>query len=284
MSGMPIDYPALIRKHGIRPNKRLGQHFMLNPGSLRKVLDAADLQGDEIVLEIGAGIGSLTRALASHAGHVIAIEIDPALLPALRDAIGDRPNVEIAVGDIMDADLAVLVGDREYCVVANIPYHITSNLIRRLAESRHRPSFMVLTLQQEVAQRIVARPGEMSLLALGVQIYGQVRITARIPAGSFFPKPKVDSAVIRVDFHAARAVAPEVIDVVFRLANAGFRQKRKQLANSLSGGLGLPKAEVEARLEEAGISARRRPQSLSVEEWIRLARVSQGWKGPGQGR
>jgi 16S rRNA (adenine1518-N6/adenine1519-N6)-dimethyltransferase len=284
MTSDAIDFPALIRKHGIRPKKGLGQNFLLNRSSLRAVLMAADLKGDETVLEIGAGIGSLTSMLAGHAAHVVAVEVDPDLISALRVALGHLPNVEIVLGDIMKTDVFTLIGDRDYCVVANIPYNITSSLIRRLVESPYRPSFMVLTLQEEVAQRIVAGPGQMSLLALGVQIYGQAEIMARIPAGSFFPKPKVDSAVIRIDLKTAGEVAAELVDVVFELAHAAFRQKRKQLANSLSAGLGVPKVDIGQWLGKAGISPHSRPQALSIPQWLRLASIYREAQAPGRGR
>jgi 16S rRNA (adenine1518-N6/adenine1519-N6)-dimethyltransferase len=165
-------------------------------------------------------------------------------------------------------------------VVANIPYHITSNLIRRLIESPTPPGFLVLTIQKEVAERLVADPGDMSLLALGVQIYGEPEIKAQINAGSFYPRPNVDSAVIRIDF-PARGERPEgLVSVVFQLASAAFQQKRKQLANSLSAGLGSDKAHVVEILEKAGISPRKRPQALSVSDWVRLARGFQMAESP----
>lgn len=284
MTGGAIDFRALMRKHEIRPKKGLGQNFLLQRASLEKVLEAANLTGDETVLEIGAGIGSLTSLLAGRAARVVAVEVDPRLIPVLKEAVGEHANVEIVLGDIMRVDLGSLIGRREYCVVANIPFNITSNLIRRLIESPDRPSFMVLTLQEEVARRIVAEPGDMSLLALGVQIYGRAEIRAFIPAGSFFPKPKVDSAVIRIETPDASGMAPELVDLVFKLANAGFRQKRKQLANSLSAGLGLPKTQVTALLGAADIAPQRRPQALSVAQWVRLARIYREMGGLGPGR
>lgn len=273
-----MNFYELIRKYRIRPKKSLGQNFLLDRRALRKVVQAANLQGHETVLEIGAGLGSLTTMLSDQAARVLAVEVDAALLPALQEAVGDRSNVEIVLGDIMDLDLSQIIESDEFCVVANIPYNITSNLIRRLLESSSPPEFLVLTIQKEVAERIVAEPGDMSLLALGVQVYGLPEIKARIRSGSFYPRPKVDSAVLRVDFPARQAVPERLAQVIFRLAGAAFQQKRKQLPNSLSSGLGMEKQMVVEWLKKAGIPPRKRPQALGVPEWVRLARVFQmGW-------
>jgi 16S rRNA (adenine1518-N6/adenine1519-N6)-dimethyltransferase len=272
-----IDIPnwqALLRKHDIHPSKRLGQHFMLASGSLAKVVEAADLRGDETVLEIGAGIGALTVRLAQAAKRVVAVEIDGRLLPALHEIVNSHPGVEIIHGDFLEQDLATLVGEDPYCVVANIPYNITSLLIRRLLEASKRPDRLVLTIQYEVAKRIVAAPGQMSLLALSVRLYGDARIVARVPAGSFFPPPKVDSAILRVDLHAEQQLPADRIPRFFQLARAGFQQKRKQLRNSMASGLNVSTNQVAAWLERAAIAPRSRAQELSLEDWMRLVAVS----------
>jgi 16S rRNA (adenine1518-N6/adenine1519-N6)-dimethyltransferase len=276
MSGNQIVFPnwqALLRRHGIRPSKRLGQHFMLAPGALSKVVEAADLSGDETVLEIGAGVGALTMCLAQAAQRVIAIEIDARLMPALNEVVGDLPGVLVIQGDILEQDLEALVGEGAYCVVANIPYNITSMLIRQLLEAPKSPQRLVLTVQREVAERIVATPGQMSLLALSVQLYGAARIMARIPAGSFYPQPKVDSAVLRVDLHAEVVISVVSIPIFFRLARAGFQQKRKQLRNALSSGLGISVQHVASMLEKAEIPSRARAQELSLADWARMVEV-----------
>jgi 16S rRNA (adenine1518-N6/adenine1519-N6)-dimethyltransferase len=270
------NWQALLRRYGIRPSKRLGQHFMLAPGALSKVVEAADLSGDETVLEVGAGVGALTMSLAQTAKRVIAVEIDARLMPALNEVVGDHPGVMVVQGDILEQDLETLVGDGPYCVVANIPYNITSMLIRRLLEAPKSPQRLVLTVQREVAERIVATPGQMSLLALSVQLYGAARIMARIPAGSFFPQPKVDSAVLRVDLHAEALLSVESIPIFFRLARSGFQQKRKQLRNALSSGLGVSAQQVSALLEKAEIPSRARAQELSLDDWARLVEAFAG--------
>ena len=279
MSANQIEFPnwqALLRRYGIRPSKRLGQHFMLAPGALSKVVEAADLSGDETVLEIGAGVGALTISLAQAAKRVIAVEIDARLMPALNEVVGDLPGVLVIQGNILEQDLEELVGDGPYCVVANIPYNITSMLIRRLLEAPQSPERLVLTVQREVAERIVATPGQMSLMALSVQLYGAARIMARIPAGSFFPQPKVDSAVLRVDLHAEALISFESIPIFFRLARFGFQQKRKQLRNALSSGLGIAAQQVATLLEKAEIPPRARAQELSLDDWARLVEAFAG--------
>lgn len=277
-----IDYPnwhSLLRKHGIRPSKRLGQHFMLAHGSLMKVVEAAELSGEETVLEIGAGIGALTIVLAQSAKRVVAVEIDERLLPALEEVVAGYLAIEIVHGDILEQDIGRLVGEESYCVVANIPYNITSLLIRRFLEAPKRPESLILTMQREVAERIVASPGKMSLLALSVRLYGDAHIRARVPADSFFPPPKVDSAVLRIDLRDELKLPAELIPLFFRLARAGFQQRRKQLRNSLASGLKLPAQQVVTWLERVGISTRARAQELSLDDWIRLANVGSEWKG-----
>ncbi len=266
----------LMKRHQIRPDKSLGQNFLFRQDALAKVVRAAGLVGDETVLEVGAGIGSLTRMLAERADKVIAVEFDRRLMPALREAVGLYPNVQIVGGDILQIPLDDLLGDRSYKVVANIPYNITSILIRKLMETKAPPEQVVLTVQQEVAERVVALPGEMSLLALGVQIYGRPTMVGKIPAGAFYPSPRVDSAILRIDLPPEQPYPEDIVEAVFKLAKAGFEQRRKQLKNSLEHGLPLNQDQVLSMMEKAGIEPRRRPQRLSVTEWVKLAQAYQG--------
>lgn len=272
-----LDVPALLRRHGLRPDRRLGQNFLADPALLERIVRAAGVTADDVVLEIGPGLGTLTRHLARAAREVIAVELDARLLPALREAIAPCSNVRLIQGDILQFDPVELVGGRDYLVAANIPYNITSAVLRHLLEAAPRPRRIVLTVQQEVAMRVCAGPGEMSLLAVSVQMYGEPQIVERIPAGAFYPAPEVDSAVLRIETRREPLFGPEIREHVFRLARAGFQQKRKTLRNALSGGLGRPPAEVEAALRVAGIDPMRRAETLSLEEWGRLAeRLSPG--------
>ncbi|HHY87311.1 MAG TPA: ribosomal RNA small subunit methyltransferase A [Chloroflexi bacterium] len=259
------------------PKKSLGQNFLVDPAGLQRVVEAAGIPPEAEVLEIGAGLGSLTRYLALAARQVTAVELDQNLIPVLRDVLAGAPNVRIIHGDMLELDPAELVQSDGYLVVANIPYYITSALIRHLLESRRKPGRLVLTIQKEVADRVTAAPGDLSLLALSVQLYGQPRVAARIPAGAFYPAPNVDSAVLRVDLYPEPRIPESQIDTFFRLAKAGFGQKRKTMRNALAAGLHLDGEQAAQLLESAGIDPQRRAETLSLDEWQRLteARLAQ---------
>lgn len=266
---MTQSVPALLRAHGLRPRKRLGQSFLLDPAALSRIAEAADLSAQDAVVEVGAGVGNLTRLLAAQAGKVVAVELDDRLVDILRQQLASLPNVQVVHGDILQAsDFGF--GDLGYKVVGNLPYYITSAILRHFLEDPPRPQLLVVTVQREVAERIVAQPGDMSLLAVSVQFYGQPRILARIPAGAFYPSPEVDSAIVRIDVHKAPPV--DLGGVVseasfFRVVRAGFSQKRKALRNSLGGGLRLAPAVVEEALQDVGVDPRRRAETLSLQEW-----------------
>jgi 16S rRNA (adenine1518-N6/adenine1519-N6)-dimethyltransferase len=203
------------------------------------------------------------------------VEIDAHLLPPLRQALALFPNVRVVQGDILELDPAALMSMPEivsgYLVVANIPYYITSAVIRHLLEAPLKPHRLVLTVQREVAIRITANPGDLSLLALSVQVYGQPEIAAHIPAEAFYPTPKVDSAVVRVDLYSEPLIPYPLLPLFFKLTKAGFSQKRKTLRNALSAGLGRPPADIEGLLHSAGINPMRRAETLSLQEWRVLA-------------
>jgi len=266
----PLNAAALLKHHGLRPHKGLGQSFLQDPLALEKIVSAAEIQPTDTVLEIGPGLGSLTRYLAVSAREVIAVELDPNLLPPLKAVLSPYQNVRFVHGDILELSLKYLIAEKNYLVVANIPYYITSAVIRHLLEGEAKPRRIVLTIQKEVAQRICALPGDMSLLALSVQVYGKPRIVARIPAGAFFPAPKVDSAVLSVDIYPTPLIKPELLDTFFQLIKAGFSQKRKTLRNSLSSGLHISPAETANLLARANIDPQRRAETLSIEEWEHL--------------
>lgn len=269
----PLAVPSLLRRFGLQPKKSLGQNFLVDEAALAKVTAAADVTPADTVLEIGPGVGSLTRHLAEAAGRVAAVELDQSLWPALQFVLAPYPNVTLVHGDILQLDLAGLALPSGYKVVANIPYYITSAVIRRLLEASGPPALIVLTVQREVAERICAGPGEMSLLAVSVQVYSRPRVVARVPAGAFYPRPEVDSAVVRLEARPAPAVAGLDMDHFFRVVKAGFSQKRKQLRNALAGGLQLAPAALEPALAQAGVDPARRAETLSLEEWGAIARA-----------
>jgi len=274
----------VLRKWNVRPDKALGQNFLVDPTILGRIARAARLTSKDVVLEIGAGTGALTEMLAQDAGQVIALELDSRLMPILESELSEFDNVSVIQGDILALDPGSLIDETRktserplphYKVVANLPYYITSAVLRHLLEADRRPERMVITVQREVAERIVASPGDMSVLAVSVQFYGDPELLFRIKPGSFYPSPDVESAVLRVDVHPEPPLPADQIETFFTVVRAGFSQRRKQLHNSLNAGLGdrISKQEAAARLETAGIDPRRRAQSLSVADWIAVAQA-----------
>ena len=280
---MTDDPRALLRHYGLAPRKALGQNFLVDPNAPARIAAQAALTRDDTVLEVGAGLGTLTAALAAHAGRVIAVETDPRLVAILHQELTAFENVSIVHGDILDLDPATLLnvtpapamplwGTRlpHYHVVANLPYYITAAVIRRLLEAAVRPARMVVTVQREVAERIVAVPNAMSVLAVSVQFYGQPRIGMRLKRGVFFPAPDVESAVVCIDLHETPPVPVTDVATFFRVVRAGFAQRRKQLRNTLAASLCLPPDDVVAALASVDIDATRRAETLTLEEWGRV--------------
>ena len=264
---------ALLRQYGVVPRKEIGQNFLIDPRVLRQIVSAADLGPDSVVVEIGPGSGTLTEALAHSAGQVIAIELDERLVNLLRDRFASTSNVKIVQSDILRVDLSALLGSvGAFTVVANLPYHITSAVLRYLLESPTKPQSMVVMVQREVAERIVAPPGKMSTLSVSVQFYGEPRLIGGVPARAFYPRPAVNSAIIRIDVYNSPPTQVKDVDRFFRVVRAGFSQRRKQLRNSLSAGLRLPTETVVNALRGCGIDERRRPQTLAVDEWAEAYR------------
>lgn len=264
---------TLLEYYEINPKKSLGQNFLHDPGTLEKIVAVAEIRPDNTVLEVGPGTGLLTERLAVVARRVIAVEVDERLKPLLDIQLEPYPNVKVIYQDFLTTHVPSLVGDGEYIVVANVPYYITSAILRHLLESDHRPRRLVLTVQVEVAERLIAKPDDMSVLAVSVQFYGSPRIVNRIKPAAFWPRPDVDSAVVLIDVYDQPPVDIPDEKSFFRVVRAGFGQKRKQLKNSLGSGLSL-KAEVAGNLlEQAGIDPRRRAETLTLEEWAALTRV-----------
>ena len=305
----PLD---LVRRHNLNLKKSLGQNLLIDSSHLVRIAGAADIETTDTILEIGPGLGALTHHLAERAGRVVAVELDQRLIPILRAEFANQPHVAFVHGDILELspaelvrgqlsefDASPLLGSRAsrphvpglsakdgvgeaqssssaavpYKIVANLPYYITSAVLKHILESHPPPTLAVLLVQQEVAQRMVAQPGAMSLLAVSVQFYARPRALHRIPAGAFLPRPKVDSRVVRLDVRPQPAVPDVDPTKFFRIVRAGFGQRRKQLRNSLSAGLSCSKEEAALWLTSAGIEPRRRAQTLSLQEWGMLTRT-----------
>jgi len=270
----------LLRRFNLKARKRLGQHFLIDNEVLQQILSAAELTTDDIIIEIGPGLGILTRELAQRAKRVIAVELDDKLADFLRQEMASFPNARVINRDILKIDPSDLVPEPErYKVVANLPYYITSPVLRHFLEASARPGLMVVMVQKEVAEVIAAGPGKRSLLSISVQFYGHPRIMSAVPAESFYPAPEVDSAILRIDLYPEPAVAVDDVDSFFETVRAGFASPRKQLANSLSYGLGLPKADVINVLEKANIAPQRRAETLTLEEWAQLRQAYAQWQG-----
>jgi 16S rRNA (adenine1518-N6/adenine1519-N6)-dimethyltransferase len=258
------DVQTALRLAGIRPNKGLGQHFLIDRASLEAIMGAAEPSSTDTVLEIGPGLGVMTTELVKVAGRVVAVETDTILAKLLRR---DAPeNLEVVEEDFLRFDLNRL--GAHYKVIANIPYYLTSKIFRLLMESPNPPAVMSLLIQKEVAERIAAGPGKMSVLALSVQYYGKPTLVRVVERHKFWPAPKVDSAILKVEFTGP--IFPANPDKLFRLIKAGFGEKRKQLKNALAGGLNISTDAAIELLADAKLSPTARAQELDMQQWESL--------------
>ncbi|HSX42830.1 MAG TPA: 16S rRNA (adenine(1518)-N(6)/adenine(1519)-N(6))-dimethyltransferase RsmA [Candidatus Saccharimonadales bacterium] len=257
------------------PKKSLGQHWLHDQGVLSAICDAAEVAADDTVLEVGPGLGTLTRQLLGRDAKVIAVEFDDTLAANLQKDGPSFPsgeNLRVVQQDILSFDLTQLPA--HYKVVANIPYYLTSNLIRVLCESTNPFSTAAILIQKEVAERVASGPGAMSLLSVSAQFYCDVALGPVVPAELFTPPPKVNSQVLVLRYRTEPLYPGVDTKQFFRLVRAGFSQKRKTLVNSLSGGLAMPKDEVRAMLTAAGITETTRAQALSMDNWHALYKVA----------
>jgi len=279
----PGETARVLRAYGIRPRRRFGQHFLISRRVLDRILEAAALSPADGVLEIGAGIGTLTVPLAEAAAAVVAVELDGALLPALRDAVARFPHVTVVAGDALALDLPRLVAPLPppRKAVSNLPYRIASPLIVALLEQPLGLARMVFTVQREVAQRLAAAPGGKAYgaLSVAVQYRAQASLVMRVPPSAFFPPPEVESAVVRLEVRPRPAVAVPDEALFFRVVRAAFAQRRKTLRNTVAGALGLPAPAVEAAARRAGIDPRRRGETLALGEFAALAAALAGATG-----
>lgn len=248
-------------------NKSLGQHWLHDRDILAHIADCAELVKGDAVLEIGPGLGTLTSELLRRADKVVAVEFDEQLALKLPGQFPGK-NLDVIYEDILQFDLSTLPSG--YKVVANVPYYITSKIVQRLMTATNKPAIAVLLVQKEVAERLAAAPGDMSILAISAQLYSEVTLGDVVPAAFFTPPPKVDSQVVILKTRTEPLVASGSESRFFQLVKAGFSAKRKKLRSSLSGGLGISKDETEALLLEADISPDARAEDLSIDDWLRL--------------
>ena len=286
-----------LKSHGLWAKKTFGQNFLVDEEALDKIVEAADLKPDDVVIEVGPGAGTLTERLVGKVKKVIAVELDRELAELLVNKFSninyqvssndqlnnssinklndhwnlklDHSELEIVQNDILQLNIPDLVGDKPYKVVANIPYYITSKIINAFLTTQNKPESIVLLVQKEVAERICAKPGDLSILSLSVQIFGSPEITSIVKANSFFPAPKVDSAILRISkIHDWDLAVPE--SDLFRLIKVCFASKRKTLLNNLSAGFQLDKPTIESIIEKTGLNLKARAQDLSLDNWVKL--------------
>ena len=271
-------YRQVLRQFGFKPKKRLGQHFLVDEAVLEHILSAAKLDPGDIVVEVGAGLGILTDVLAKQGARVIAVELDYKLVALLKKRLAAFPKVKIVHADILKITPQRLLQNnlsaselaRGYKVIANLPYYITSPVLHHFLEAQPRPSEMVVMVQKEVGEAIAAAPGKMSLISVKTQFYSKPAIISYVPAASFYPPPKVKSVILHLDVYSQPPI--EVSDVAgfFDIVMHGFSSPRKQLRNSLAHSLQIPTSLVTSLLKQAGIDAKRRAETLSLEEWREL--------------
>ena len=279
--GIPQNTIAVLQKYGVRAQKKYGQNFLIDTHVLERIMDAAQIAGEDFVLEIGPGIGTMTQYLAERAGHVTAVEIDRTLIPILRETLGNYENVEIINEDILKLDIRALIqernGGRPVKVVANLPYYITTPILMELLEKRLPIASITVMVQKEVAERMQTGPGskEYGALSLAVQYYARPRIVANVPPNCFLPRPAVGSAVIRLDCWEKPPVEVRDESFLFALIRGAFQQRRKTLPNALagSGELELSREQVAAALEEMGLDAAVRGERLSLEQFAQLSNL-----------
>jgi 16S rRNA (adenine1518-N6/adenine1519-N6)-dimethyltransferase len=268
-----------LREHNLRAKKSLGQHFLVDRGILRSIARAADLTLDDTVIEVGPGTGLLTQELRPLAGEVIAVELDRRMVALLRESYPADGNVQVVEGDILTLTPARILtahslrNPERYKVVANLPYYITSPVLRHFLHADRPPSLMVVMVQQEVGRAMAAPPGDMSLLSVSVQAFARTSVVRKVSAHSFHPAPKVDSLVLRLDVAASPPVATSEVGEFLDFVAAGFHSPRKHLRNSFGHGLGAGREAIDSLLSQGNIEPTRRPETLTVEEWVRLWRI-----------
>jgi 16S rRNA (adenine1518-N6/adenine1519-N6)-dimethyltransferase len=274
IEGSSPDAKSQLRRIHAKARKGLGQHFLVDRGVLEKIISAAELAYTDTVIEVGPGLGVLTKELVKEAGKVIAVEADPKLASSLQKRLSKFANLTVINADILRLDpLELIDRKRHYKVVANLPYYIAAPILRHFLEASLKPRLMVVMVQKEVGQSMVAAPGNLSIFAISVQLYGKPTIVDYVPAQSFYPPPKVDSAIVHIEVYPKPAVEVENIAGFFEIVKAGFSAPRKQIRNSLALGLQLDSAEVVELLQQAGVAPQRRPETLSLGEWASLHRT-----------
>ena len=265
------EWKALLRQNRIKPTKSMGQNFLTETGVVEEIVELAEITADDLVIEIGPGMGILSREILATGAKLTAVELDRELAQLLRKELGDQPNFTLIEQDARYINPSELTGGQPYQVAANLPYSVATLILRNLMESDHPPMRMTVMVQKEVAERMTAEPGDMSLLGLATDLYADANIVMIVPPNVFTPPPKVESAVVRMNTRTTLRGTAAQRERMFALATMAFQRKRKTLSNGLSMGLGVPKQETDAVLAGIAIDPMRRPQTLNVDEWLRIA-------------
>ncbi len=267
----------ILRKYNLKPNFTYGQNFLVDEIVMQDIVDSAEVTSKDAVLEIGPGLGTLTRLLCERAGMVLAIEKDPKFFPILHSIKKDfRKNLRFEIADALQYNFQAFFLEHDYKsykVVANIPYYITGKILQMLMTAKHKPESITVLTQKEVAQNLVAKAGNLSIMAISVQLYGSPKIIQIVPARSFYPAPKVDSAVIKIEVYKKPKFELEDEKKFFKILKACFAGKRKQIHNTLASNLDMPKEQVAQILETLKISPSARPQELTIEKWAELSKI-----------
>lgn len=263
-----------LKEKGIWANKGLSQNFLVDRIALDKIVEAAEIKPEEQIVEIGPGVGTLTQELINKPNHVTSIELDPKLAALLTNNYSTSENFKLIGADVLRTNIEEIVGSNKYKVVANIPYAITSKIIKLFLTQKNKPESLVMLVQKEVAQRICAKPGDMSTLAISVQLYGEPEIVDIVKAECFFPAPKVDSAILRIKIQESNIkINGEEEKAFFRSVNIGFSSRRKKLLNNLSSGYHLDRKIVSDIMEKVGINEGARAQELTILQWLELSKL-----------
>lgn len=270
------DWTNLLRRLGVKPSRSMGQNFLVEPEVVRRIADASSVKIGSRVVEIGPGLGILTRELLARGCRLTAVELDDELAQYLVDDLRDDEQFSLVRHDARSVDIGELTRNSTYQLVANLPYSMATVIIRHFVESSNPPTQLTVMVQREVAERMTASPPQMSLLGLATQFYTEAHLRFIVPPGSFLPPPKVESAVLTLEVRNHVSLDPHERERMFSFAAMAFQRKRKTIANGLSQGLGLEKGEIETFLSEAGIDHMRRPQTLSVNDWISLTQAIPG--------
>lgn len=265
----PNNIKEILLKYNTRPSKSLGQNFLIDKNILSKIVEASDIKNTDTILEVGPGLGVLTQELIKKAKKVIAVEKDKTMIDILKEITKNANNLEIINGDVLKSEEIKNIKDK-YKVVANIPYYLTAPLIRNFLEATNQPEEIILMIQKEVAQRICSNPPNMSLLSIAVQFYADAKIFSYVSKNCFWPAPKIDSAIIKIIPQKNKNNISS--DLFFKIVKAGFSHPRKQLSGNLSIVLKKDRGVIDKLLEDADINPKRRAETLSIDEWIKIAK------------